>query len=80
MHNLYQEVSPDVFANNRVSMALDTGKKFEEVKDRWGYLISISLGFGSHPMFAVVQHVTVGQQALPAMPGIREFICTSKFM
>lgn len=33
-HHIYREVSPSVFANNRLSMALDTGKPFEAVKDR----------------------------------------------
>jgi len=34
MHHMYREVSPNVFTNNRLSAALDTGKSFDEVKDR----------------------------------------------
>lgn len=36
MHHTYREVSPYVFTNNRLSAALDTGKPFDEVKDRYG--------------------------------------------
>lgn len=34
MQHIYREVSPNVFANNRLSAVLDTGKPFEAVKDR----------------------------------------------
>jgi hypothetical protein len=29
---MFQELSPDVFTNNRISAALDTGKSYAELK------------------------------------------------
>jgi hypothetical protein len=34
-HHIFREVSPDVFANNRISSILDTGKTIENIKARW---------------------------------------------
>jgi hypothetical protein len=31
MHHVFIEVSPDVFANNRLSSTLDTGKAVEDI-------------------------------------------------
>lgn len=33
-HNVYREVTPDVFANTRISSVLDTGKSVEELLDK----------------------------------------------
>ena len=41
-NHIFIEVSPDVFANNRVSSALDTGKPVEELLSRWALGLTIS--------------------------------------
>jgi hypothetical protein len=33
--HIFREVSPDVFANNRISSVMDTGKTIEDIKARW---------------------------------------------
>jgi hypothetical protein len=33
-NHIFTEVSPDVFANNRLSSALDTGKSVEELLEK----------------------------------------------
>jgi len=32
--HIFREVSPDVFANNRISSIIDTGKSIEDIKAR----------------------------------------------
>jgi hypothetical protein len=34
-NHIFIEVSPDVFANNRLSTVLDTGKPVEELVSKW---------------------------------------------
>ena len=34
-NHIFSEVSPDVFANNRLSTVLDTGKHVEELISKW---------------------------------------------
>ena len=34
-NHIFIEVSPDVFANNRISTVLDTGKPVEELISKW---------------------------------------------
>ena len=41
-NHIFIEVSPDIFANNRVSSALDTGKPVEELLSRWALGLTIS--------------------------------------
>jgi hypothetical protein len=33
-HHIFQEVTPDVYAHNRISLELDTGKNYEDIKSR----------------------------------------------
>ena len=33
--HIFTEVSPEVFANNRISAIIDTGKSFEEIKAKY---------------------------------------------
>jgi hypothetical protein len=33
-HHIFQEVAPDVYAHNRISLELDTGKKYEDIKSK----------------------------------------------
>ena len=40
-NHIFKEVSPDVFANNRLSSALDTGKSVEELLTRLVFSLSI---------------------------------------
>jgi hypothetical protein len=35
VHHIFREVSPDVFANNRLSSVLDTGKSVEEIMQKY---------------------------------------------
>lgn len=34
-NHVYKEVSPDVFANNRISSLIDTGKSIEELREKY---------------------------------------------
>ena len=36
-NHIFKEVSPDVFANNRLSSALDTGNSVEEILARFAW-------------------------------------------
>lgn len=52
-HHIFLEVAPDVFANNRVSSTMDTGKSIKELKENPG-----SKHIGTNGLAASVEHVT----------------------
>jgi hypothetical protein len=41
-NHVFIEVSPDVFANNRLSTVFDTGKSVEELISKWAFLVTIT--------------------------------------
>ena len=41
-NHVFIEVSPDVFANNRLSTVFDTGKPVEELILKWDFLVTIT--------------------------------------
>ena len=41
-NHVFIEVSPDVFANNRLSTVFDTGKPIEELISKWASLVTIT--------------------------------------
>lgn len=36
---IFREVAPDVFAHNRISIQMDTGKSFAELNDKYEFSI-----------------------------------------
>lgn len=52
-HHVFKEVAPDVFANNRVSSTMDTGKSTKELKENPG-----SKHIGTNGISAAVEHST----------------------
>jgi len=67
---IFTEVSPDVFANNRLSSVLDTGKFVEELLARLALNLMInsnelttvspeSKHIGTHGMTSIIEHLYV---------------------
>jgi hypothetical protein len=53
-HYIYREVGPDTFANNRLSMALDTGKPVSELFSQFviafAFTVDLNLRSDSHDL------------------------------
>jgi hypothetical protein len=41
-NHVFIEVSPDIFANNRLSTVFDTGKPIEELISKWAFLVTVT--------------------------------------
>ncbi|KAJ7872023.1 S-adenosyl-L-methionine-dependent methyltransferase [Mycena leptocephala] len=70
-NHIFVEVSPDVFANNRLSSMLDTGKSVEEIIERPDKKYEDTIAFG-----ALLEHLT--EDALTSSSALPDLIVDPK--